>query len=112
MGFLAAMRPRRDAWRPLLDLSRMDHGLLLPILLHRTDDAGLPMLRRDGWELRIFKRRQRAFKVGGLTWIVERSFAWLGFNRRLSKDFERHVRTSEAMLDLAAIRLMLNRIAE
>jgi putative transposase len=60
-------------------------------------------LQRDGWKLRIFKRRQRAFKVGRLTWIVERSFAWLGFNRRLSKDFEHHIQTSETMLDVAAI---------
>jgi len=35
-------------------------------------------LRRYGWKLRIFKRKQRAFKVVGLTWIAERSFAWLG----------------------------------
>ena len=38
-------------------------------------------------ELRIVKRRQRAFKITGLTWIVERSFAWLGRNRRLSKNY-------------------------
>jgi uncharacterized protein len=44
MGFLAAMRLRREAWRPLLNLSRIDHGLLLPILLHCTDEAGRPML--------------------------------------------------------------------
>jgi putative transposase len=68
-------------------------------------------LRRDGWQLRVFKRRQRAFKVAGLTWIVERSFAWLGFNRRLAKDYERRVQTSETLIDIAAIRLMLNRIA-
>jgi putative transposase len=43
---------------------------------------------RDGWNLQIVKRKQRTFKVAGLTWIVERSFAWLGFNRRLSKDYE------------------------
>jgi hypothetical protein len=43
--------------------------------------------------------------------IVERSFAWLGRNRRLSKDYEYRVQTSETMVDLAAIRLMLNRIA-
>ena len=55
--------------------------------------------------------RQRAFKITGLTWIVERSFAWLGRNRRLSKDYEYRVQTSETMIDLAAIRLMLNRIA-
>jgi putative transposase len=30
-------------------------------------------LRRDGWDLQIVKRKQRAFKVAGLTWIVERS---------------------------------------
>lgn len=44
MGFLAAMKPRHEAWNPLLDLSRIEHGLLLPILLHCTDDAGSPML--------------------------------------------------------------------
>src|SRR5205814_8885365 len=57
------------------------------------------------------KRRQRAFKITGLTWIVERSFAWLGRNRRFSKDYEYRVQTSETMLDIAATRLMLNRLA-
>jgi putative transposase len=100
--------------------SRLLAGLapLWPTIRWIIADAGhesrklAAQLRRDGWELRIFKRKQRAFKVGGLTWIVERSFAWLGFNRRLSKDFEHHVQTSETMLDIAAVRLMLNRIAE
>ena len=67
--------------------------------------------RRHGWRLKIAQRRQRAFKVVGLTWIVERTFAWLGRNRRLSKDYELKVQTSEAFIDLAAIRLMLKRIA-
>ena len=44
-------------------------------------------------------------------WIVERTFAWLGRNRRLSKDYELKVQTSEAFIDLAAIRLMLKRLA-
>jgi transposase len=66
---------------------------------------------RDGWNSQIVKRKQRTFKVAGLTWIVERSFARLGFNRRLSKDYECFVQTSETLLDIAAIRLMLNRIA-
>jgi transposase len=43
--------------------------------------------RQDGWKLQIVKRRQRAVKITGLTWIVERSFAWLGRNRRLNKDY-------------------------
>jgi transposase len=64
-----------------------------------------------GWNLQIVKPKQRTFKVAGLTWIVERSVAWLGFNRRLSKDYECFVQTSETLLDIAAIRLMLNRVA-
>jgi transposase len=67
--------------------------------------------RRHRWRLHITKRRQRAFKVVGLTWIVERTFAWLARNRRLSKDYELKVQTSEAFIDLAAIRLMLKRLA-
>ena len=57
--------------------------------------------RRHGWRLHITKRRQRAFKMVGLTWIVERTFAWLARNRRLSKDYELKVQTSEAFIDLA-----------
>jgi putative transposase len=45
-----------------------------------------------------------------LTWIVERSFAWLGRNRRFSKDYEYKVQTSETLIDVAATSLMLNRI--
>jgi putative transposase len=52
-----------------------------------------------------------AFKITGLTWIVERSFAWLGCNRRLSKDYEYSVQTSETLNEIAATRLVLNRLA-
>lgn len=51
-----------------------------------------------GWRLEITKRRERPFKITGLTWIVERSFAWLGWNRRLSKDYEYHVQTSKTLI--------------
>jgi uncharacterized protein len=43
-GFYAAMRLRISAWAPLLDLSSVNHGLLLPILLHSRDDQGRPLL--------------------------------------------------------------------
>jgi transposase len=78
---------------------------------HRSRKLARALKRREGWRLVIVKRRQRAFETTGLTWIVERSFAWLGRNRRLSKDYEYRVQTSEALIDLAAIRLMLNRLA-
>jgi putative transposase len=64
-----------------------------------------------GWDLKIVRRRQRAFKITGLTWIVERTFAWLGRNRRLSKDYEYKVQTSETLIGIAATQLMLSRLA-
>jgi uncharacterized protein len=38
------MRLRISAWAPLLDASNVNHGLLLPILLHCRDDQGRPLL--------------------------------------------------------------------
>jgi putative transposase len=45
-----------------------------------------------------------------IRWTVERTFAWLGRCRRLSKDRERSVLSSEAFVRLAMIHLMLNRL--
>jgi len=44
-------------------------------------------------------------------WIVERTFAWLGRCRRLSKDYEALPATSEAWVHVAMIHLMLKRLA-
>jgi transposase len=70
------------------------------------------LIKAEGYELRIVKRRERAFEVVGLTWIVERTFAWIGRYRRMSKDYEHRVKTSETLIDLIAIRLMLNRLTK
>jgi transposase len=43
-------------------------------------------------------------------WIVERTFAWISFNRRLSKDYEYLPETSETFVRIAMIRLMLARL--
>src|SRR3954454_19680860 len=45
-----------------------------------------------------------------IRWTVERTFAWLGRCRRLTKDREKTVRSSEALIKLAMIDLMLNRL--
>jgi putative transposase len=44
-------------------------------------------------------------------WVIERSFAWLGRNRRLAKDFERLIEVSTAMVVVAIIQLLIRRLA-
>ena len=44
-------------------------------------------------------------------WVVERTFGWLGRWRRLARDYEELPEVSEAMVKLATIRLMLERLA-
>jgi putative transposase len=63
--------------------------------------------------LEVVKRQpdQKGFVVLPRRWVVERTFAWLGFHRRLSKDYEALPETSEAMIYVAMIRLMLARLA-
>ncbi len=43
-------------------------------------------------------------------WIVERTFSWLGQNRRMSKDYERLPESSEAFVYVAMTRLMVRRL--
>lgn len=66
------------------------------------------------WFLDIVKRSDDAkgFEVLPHRWIVERTFAWLGRFRRLSKDYEVLIETSEAMVRIAMIRLMIPRLID
>jgi putative transposase len=64
--------------------------------------------------LEIVKRSDDAagFEVLPRRWVVERTFAWLGRNRRLSKDYEATIASSEAFVKLAMIHLMARRLVK
>ncbi len=51
------------------------------------------------------------FMVLPRRWVVERTFAWLGRYRRMSKDYEALAETQRAMIHICMIRLMLRRLA-
>ncbi len=67
-----------------------------------------------GWVLEILKRSdaQKGFVVLPRRWVVEPTFAWLGRYRRLSKDYEFLPESSEAMIYLAMIHIMVRRLAK
>jgi putative transposase len=53
----------------------------------------------------------RGFRVLPRRWVVERTFAWLSQNRRMSKDYERLCATGETFVYVAMSRLMVRRLA-
>ena len=58
----------------------------------------------------VAKIAARGFNVLQKRWIVERTFAWLGRSRRLSKDYEGLCETTETLIFVAMLRLMLKRL--
>lgn len=66
-----------------------------------------------GWTLAVVLRTADmvGFEVLPQRWVVERTFAWLGRYRRLSKDYEGRTEVSEAFVYVGMIHLMLRRLA-
>ncbi|GCE88858.1 hypothetical protein MSKU15_0459 [Komagataeibacter diospyri] len=66
------------------------------------------------WTIEIVRRSDRAvgFVVLPKRWIVERSFAWPGRSRRLSREVEATVSSSHAWLIIAHIRRVVRKIAQ
>ena len=65
------------------------------------------------WTLEIVTRSVTAkgFVLPPRRWVVERTFAWFGRNRRRAKDFEKTIESAEAWLPIASIQLLSRRIA-
>lgn len=106
----------RDGAR--LVLARL--GDRFPRLQHLWADAGYagPKLgdwvqETTDWTLEIVRRAEpgAGFQVLPRRWVVERTFAWLGRHRRLSKDYEGRPDTTEAWIHAAMTGLMLRRLA-
>jgi putative transposase len=74
--------------------------------------AWLGRQRSIGWELEIVRRPAgcKGFVLLPRRWVVERTFAWLGRWRRLSRDYEHRAQSSEAMIYCASVGRMLRRL--
>ncbi|MEO8285409.1 MAG: IS5 family transposase [Chloroflexota bacterium] len=65
-----------------------------------------PVLRSDD------KKGVKGWVVLPRRWVIERTFAWLSYSRRLARDYEVLPKSSEAMIYIAMTRLMLRRLAK
>jgi putative transposase len=65
------------------------------------------------WRLEIVRRPAEAkgFVLLPKRWVVERTFGWLGRARRLSRDYERHTTSSECMVRIRGLQVLLERMA-
>ena len=116
----------RDGARRLIDIARRDELARLELVwadqgytgafarwLHETRGWHLEVVRhpeRQLWRYGLEEKPKHAFRVLPRRWVVERTFAWLGQSRRLSKDYERLPAVSEVMIYGAMSRLMLRRL--
>ena len=88
------------------ELLLVDGGYDSPALVHWCEQLfgiRVEIVRRDP--------DHPGFQVLPKRWVVERTFAWLGKCRRLSKDYEHLPSTSEQWIYLAMIHLMLKRLS-
>ena len=109
----------RDGAR-LVAHALQQYGPKLPRLTKVWADGGYSgpladeLRQQMGWEVEIVKRPDTqptgTFAVQPHRWIVERTFAWWGGCRRLSRDYEYQVESSEALIYAGMIRLMLRRM--
>jgi putative transposase len=116
----------------LITSADLDDGVAAPLLLAHVTPADVPRLivifadqkyhnhvfeawlaeHRAGWRLDVKMRPEgtKGFTPLAKRWVVERTNAWHGRYRRNSKDYERTVESSTAMIQMSNIHLMLNKL--
>ena len=104
----------RDGAKPVLKKLVGRFPRLKKILADGIYNGGIAEWAQElgGWifELVVRPEGETKFKVLKWRWIVERTFAWLGRYRRLSKDYEGSEESSECWIYLAMTHLMLRRL--
>jgi len=104
-GAVPLLKAARRAFRRLRHLfaDRVYRG---PKLLNAISEVGR-------WTIEIVTRTESvgSFKPERRRWVIERTFAWFGRNRRLAKDFEKTIASAEAWIMIASIRVLSRRLA-
>ncbi|MBK7002244.1 MAG: transposase [Rhodoferax sp.] len=62
-----------------------------------------------GIEVEVTKKESE-FKVSRKRWVVERTFAWITRQRRMTRDYERTIESSESMIYISMVRIMLKQL--
>jgi putative transposase len=102
----------RDAGRWLLAAARR----WLPRVREVIADSGFSKRfvefarRACRWKVTITRKAADGFRIQPRRWVAERTFAWVVGYRRLRTEYEYHPETSEAVIQVAMIDLMLHRL--
>src|SRR5258708_7840321 len=102
---------------PLLAALRQNFPTLRHIFadrVYRGDKLRNAIAAFGRWTIEIVTRSENVgrFKPEPKRWVIERTFAWLGRNRRLAKDFEKTIASNEAWLLTATLQRLSRRLAQ
>ena len=102
----------RDGAVPLLKASRSRHPFVAKAFADSAYNSDR-VANATSIDVQIVRRiaDQTGFVVHPRRWVVERTFAWLGRNRRLAKDFEATIASATAFLYAASAMLLTRRLA-
>ena len=105
----------RSGAKTVLEKTRMKFDGIVKILADQgyTGELSEWTKKQCNWLLEIVAKATgvSGFNVLPQRWIVERTFGWFNFQRRLAKDYEVLIPCSEAMIHLAMTRIMLNKLS-